>query len=239
MRPLCDNGRVKLPGRCIEHRPGRTARSKLTMLEQSSLWPAHAAEEWRPIPGLEGRYDVSDHGRVRALRFRNATVDKVRAEPLILRPGVNALGYHGYVLAGRNRKGHQLVLEAFVGPRSPGLVTGHLNGNPGDNRLANLAWITPSENQQHRFLHGTVATGAASWPATHLERLSRGEKHAATFRAAHGEQHGIARFTEVQVIEMRAARAGGESVVSLATRYGAPYSTVDKIVRRVSWRHLP
>jgi len=25
-------------------------------------------EEWRPVPGYEGHYEVSDHGRIRSLK---------------------------------------------------------------------------------------------------------------------------------------------------------------------------
>lgn len=41
---------------------------------------------------------------------------------------------------------HRLVLEAFVGPCPPGMEACHWNGIPGDNRLHNLRWDTPSAN---------------------------------------------------------------------------------------------
>ena len=50
---------------------------------------------------------------------------------------------------------HRLVLEAFVGPRPEGMVARHLNGDPGDNRLENLAWGTQSENNYDKVRHGT------------------------------------------------------------------------------------
>lgn len=56
--------------------------------------------------------------------------------------------------AGVRRSVHTLVLEAFVGPRPEGAVCRHLNGNPKDNRLANLAWGTPGENRRDTVKHG-------------------------------------------------------------------------------------
>ena len=61
---------------------------------------------------------------------------------------MNGRYYHAWV--------HRLVLEAFVGPCPPGMETRHLNGNPKDNRLVNLAWGTPSENSQDTKDHGHV-----------------------------------------------------------------------------------
>lgn len=51
---------------------------------------------------------------------------------------------------------HRLVLESFVGPCPPGMECRHLNGNPSDNRLINLAWGTKEENAHDKVLHGTV-----------------------------------------------------------------------------------
>src|SRR5436309_3088927 len=35
---------------------------------------------------------------------------------------------------------HRLVLEAFVGPRLPGMECRHLDGNTKNNRLSNICW---------------------------------------------------------------------------------------------------
>jgi hypothetical protein len=43
---------------------------------------------------------------------------------------------------------HQLVLLAFVGPKPPGMQTRHLDGDKTNNRLTNLVYGTPSENQR-------------------------------------------------------------------------------------------
>ncbi|MDP7729539.1 HNH endonuclease [Mycobacterium sp. TY813] len=50
---------------------------------------------------------------------------------------------------------HHLVLEAFVGPRPPGLEGCHGNGDPADNSVANLRWDTRSANVFDSVRHGT------------------------------------------------------------------------------------
>lgn len=104
-------------------------------------------EVWRPAPGCVG-IEVSNHGRVRNRWGR------------ILRGSVTEKGYHrvtvrvGGVGEYRSKRVHRLVLEAFAGPCPPGMETRHLNGNPGDNRLANLEWATPAENNRDILRHG-------------------------------------------------------------------------------------
>lgn len=175
-------------------------------------------EEWRCIPGYGVRYQVSDQGRVRSL-FR---AGMLRAEPRIHK-GFWQRGYHRVLLAGRNRSVHQLVLEAFIGPRPAGFIGGHLNGNPGDNRPANLAWITYAENSAHRVLHGTSGAGIRPPP----ERVLR------------GEAHGRAVLTEADVIVIRAAIAAGEAPSVLAKHYGVAIATVVFAADGRSWSHVP
>jgi len=217
---------------------------EVRMLEQSSS-SSPAPEEWRAIAGYEGLYEVSDLGRVRSLRSRgNGTFgawDRLRPEPLVRRPKRNRRGYVVVAIGDGTRPVHQLVLEAFVGPRPFGYVTGHLNGQPADNRLVNLAWITSSENQQHRFLHGTMATGDESFPRQHPERYPRGDRSFARLhpeRLARGERGGNAKLTVAQVLAIRAASADGEPQRAIATRYEVSQATINHIVTRRKWAHV-
>ncbi len=101
-------------------------------------------ENWRPIKGREGAYEVSDHGRVRSLDYRRTG----RTE--ILKPGTHRKGYLTVVLCmdGQRKtcKVHALVLEAFVGPRPSGLVCDHRDANKQNNHASNLHWISYAEN---------------------------------------------------------------------------------------------
>ena len=118
-----------------------------------------AVERWLPIPGYEGSYEVSDHGRVRSLE---RTVFDYRNRPRRLAGGMmlNSAGdpYPSVTLSNRgsvrNIKVHTLVMLAFVGPRPPGLEVRHLNGVHTDAHLHNLTYGTHVENQQDIRRHG-------------------------------------------------------------------------------------
>lgn len=112
-------------------------------------------------PVCEERYEVSDQGRVRSrdfLVFRTVGTYLKRGQLMRQTPrreghlhvGLSYLEPYRSVSA----RVHILVLETFVGPRSPGQECRHLNGDPADNRLANLAWGTSTENAQDTIRHG-------------------------------------------------------------------------------------
>lgn len=98
-------------------------------------------ETFKAIPDFP-EYEVSDHGRVRRCGGR------------VLRGYTDDGGYRSVYLQGRSLAVHRLVLTAFVGPCPPGMETRHLSGDPGDNRLVNLRWGTPAENNLDTVRHG-------------------------------------------------------------------------------------
>jgi HNH endonuclease/Helix-turn-helix domain len=49
---------------------------------------------------------------------------------------------------------HQLVLEAFVGPRPLGTEACHNDGDTANNALINLRWDTSGENKRDEYRHG-------------------------------------------------------------------------------------
>lgn len=117
-----------------------------------------AGEEWRDIPGHPG-YQASNLGRVRSryrvLKPRLAWKKGKQQPPRV----VASLSVKCVV---KKRFVHQIVLEAFVGPRPPGKETAHWDGDPLNNRLENLRWATPEENFADEVRLGRVrATKAA------------------------------------------------------------------------------
>lgn len=125
----------------------------------------YSMEQWLPVVGYEGIYEVSDHGRVRSVertvrrkdgrtRVWKGRVLKPsvgRREPRISYPRVS-LQFERRV---RGVRVHVLVLEAFVGPRPKGWVACHNDGDINNNRLSNLRWDTYSSNNHDMVTHGT------------------------------------------------------------------------------------
>ncbi len=112
-----------------------------------------ANEIWRDIPGYEGRYQASNLGRIRGLdRYvrcgtngRGTRLIKGRA----LHPAGQQSDPHLRVVLGKGANGtlvHVHVAAAFLGPRPDGCDVRHLDGNPLNNRVDNLAYGSRTEN---------------------------------------------------------------------------------------------
>lgn len=120
-----------------------------------------SGEQWRPVPGYEGFYEVSDHGAVRSLDRRIVTSDGRRQmrPGRVLAPAREADGRRMVALCvdrqSRSYRVSVLVLEAFVGPRPEGMFCCHNNGDCTDDRVDNLRWATPSENVLDMIHHGS------------------------------------------------------------------------------------
>lgn len=116
-----------------------------------------SGEQWRPVVGYEGAYEVSDLGRVRSL---DRITDRGRRwRGRLMTPATMPAGYQVVTLwrdgAQRTHLVHRLVLTAFVGPQSARTEVRHGDGDPANNALTNLAWGTHSENQHDQVAHGT------------------------------------------------------------------------------------
>jgi hypothetical protein len=95
-------------------------------------------EQWLPVVGHEGLYDVSNMGQIYS-----------RISQKILKPEFNPTTGKLYVTLTNPRRHifiHTLVLEAFVGSCPDGMQCCHYNDIGTDNRLENLRWDTPSAN---------------------------------------------------------------------------------------------
>lgn len=109
-------------------------------------------EEWRPVVGYEGRYEVSNLGRVRSIdrlvyHKESNTYHKVKG--ILLSLCLDRKGYQFVALgAGRNnqKRVHRLVAEAFIPNPENKKFIDHINTIRTDNRIDNLRWVTCSEN---------------------------------------------------------------------------------------------
>lgn len=124
-------------------------------------------ERWLPVPGYEGLYEVSDHGRIRSLdkviekTSKNGVKYRHHARGRMMHQVPAPFG-HLYTRLHKDGQGrtffvHRLVLMAFVGPRPEGTECCHNDGVATNNRLENLRWDTAKSNAADRTKHGVQA----------------------------------------------------------------------------------
>lgn len=154
-------------------------------------------EEWRPVAEYLGLYEVSNQGRVRSLDRKVFCQDGVTRtfKGRELTPGVTKGGYHLVALRKdgetKSYNVHRLVAESFIpNPRALPLVR-HLNDTGTDNRVANLAWGTYSENRCDAVASGAYVNQYArashcisghEFTESNTYRDRRGYRHCRTCR---------------------------------------------------------
>jgi len=110
-------------------------------LSPSFAYSSPVYEEWRPV--IRGLYEVSNCGHVR----RNGR---------LLRPRLTGKPSNAYYTLGssidgrkRNFRVHRLVAEAFLGTCPCGMEVNHKDLNKFNNCIANLEYVTRSQNVRH------------------------------------------------------------------------------------------
>ena len=123
-------------------------------------------EVFKPIPGYEGIYEVSNLGNVKSLERINAIGRKQKER--ILKPRATR-GYYGISLykdnKSKSRTIHQLVAEAFLNHKPCGLklVVNHIDVNKQNNKSDNLEIVTNRENSNRKHLKSSSKYVGVSW----------------------------------------------------------------------------
>jgi hypothetical protein len=114
-------------------------------------------EEFRPVPGYEGYYEVSNFGNVKSL-----------INDMILSPGLSNKYYTVDLCKdgkGNTMRIHVLVAMAFLGHEPDGykIVVDHIDNNRINNNLTNLQLISHRENSSKDKKNGSSKYTGVSW----------------------------------------------------------------------------
>lgn len=180
-------------------------------------------EIWKDIPRTNGCYQISNFGN---LRSTNRKIVNSKGKVLSLKGKVmkwnkvtKATRWYQIMCLFRYSEKciciscHQEVAKAFIPNPENKPEVNHIDGNKINNHVSNLEWCTRLENMQHAY-----ATGLAY---------------------SKGEACGMAKLTEAQVLEIRAAYKGEWGQMrGLGRKYGVSKTTIKGIVKRELWTHI-
>lgn len=98
-------------------------------------------EQWKPVPGTDGLFEVSNLGRVRE-----------HGTGKMLKIYTNSKGYAVAVILGQIRKVHTIVGTVFLcrPESSEPLQIDHIDRNRLNNEVGNLRWVTAKENRRNQ-----------------------------------------------------------------------------------------
>lgn len=158
------------------------------------------------IPG-HSKYYASSDGSILSI---------IQTRPRIMKP-IRSDSGHLYVFMydNENRQKvwvHRAVLSAFQEQDEPNFLCRHLDDNPENNNLSNLAWGTYKQNTADRKKNKGLPYGSLS-PSAKLDADS--------------------------VMEIRRKYADGESSTTLAKEYGVSKNAILEAVRGDTWSFLP
>ena len=174
-------------------------------------------EIWKPVFGYEGKYEVSNFGRIKSLQRKRigkgGGIYCVKEKILNVRNAKYKQVALCFDSVKKYKLIHRLVAQAFIPNPENKPQVNHIDGMPENNRVDNLEWCTPSENQKHAYRAGL-------------------QKH----------QYGEARFNsklkEKDVAEIKHAIANGSRICDLAKKYGVNSTTITDIKKNRTWRRV-
>lgn len=179
-------------------------------------------EVWKPVAGYEGSFEVSSHGQVRSLdkvspqKSAKGKIYQCSRKGRQLKLELDTKGYfriHFTSVGIRRSYGvHQLVALAFIGSKPGGnYVVNHKDGNPKNNHVNNLEWVTHKENAQH-----ALATGLTP----------------------RGEKCPWAKLTEENIRQIKLLWMNGNKCQKIAQIIGLDRKYVTEILRETRWKHV-
>jgi len=145
---------------------------------------SNTVEEWRPVVGFEGLYEVSNLGRVKSLpKYSNSKGYPQLRKEKILKPfftGKYRNYYSVRLLDGKQYKVHRLVAQAFIPNPNNLPIVNHKDENPQNNMEDNLEWCDNAYN---------VKYSAKPLTDEHKLKLSKAKKGRKLIMGDDGRRH--------------------------------------------------
>lgn len=134
----------------------------------------------RPVPGWPG-YTVTASGGL-----YGPSGKPVRWQ-------VQPSGHRVYTTGGKRLRAAHAVLTAWGSPRPPDALGRHLDDDPSNNHLDNLAWGSYGDNMADSLRNGRRPTGEAASPTdltdAAVARIARDGRSSRTVAAEYGVSH--------------------------------------------------
>lgn len=117
-------------------------------------------EVWKDIIGYEGKYQISNYGRVKSLPREKKVgyVNTYITPEIILKTYKSKKGYLNITLSKNgkciDKRNHILVAQHFIPNPNNKPQVNHKDGNKLNNNVENLEWVTNDENIQHAWKLG-------------------------------------------------------------------------------------
>lgn len=170
-------------------------------------------EIWKDIQGWDGKYQISSFGRLKSLggKFKVSM-----PEGYITNGSLDSSGYLCVTLRKPGKRFcvriHTLVADAFIpNPQNKPQVN-HIDGIKTNNYIGNLERVTNKENSEHAIKMGLTNN--------------------------RGENHGMSKVSEKDVLKMREMRANGLFLKEIASIFGISSRQAGDICNRKNWGWL-
>lgn len=141
-----------------EYQQRRYANAKIIYAEFMKTYPLTLenfdGEQWKWIPGYEDLYQESTFGRTKSFQYKT---------PRIMRPQLTGQGYLSVGLHKNNQTKifmvHRLVARCFIPNTDEKPAIDHIDGQPFNNHVSNLRWVSNLENNRHSYELGFKQSG--------------------------------------------------------------------------------
>jgi hypothetical protein len=173
-------------------------------------------EVWKEIKGYEGKYEISNLGRIKSLFMYRYKLDgnyKVFRE-LIITPKRATNGYLGVDLSlnGKIRHSiHRLVAINFIENPYDYKEVNHIDGDKENNKVDNLEWMSLQQNRDHAKVNKLME---------------------------YGEGRYNSKLDDNKIRVIREEFGNGLTMYKLAKKFEVCSGTIKQIIDGKSWKHV-